>query len=140
MAKTENTPYNVQGHTRFIHARIAAAGTYYKGAIMVINPSTGYAVAAADTATYGRLVGILTAGVTVESGSVEDVSLEVGRVWIPFESAALTHIGTYVYATADDTISATATNADPIGIVEDVEVGTEVLVNLDRAVPKTALA
>lgn len=131
MALSSNKPYSVVGATRLLHVKIAVAGTYYKGGIMCINPSTGYAVKAADTANFGAITGVLTEGKIVGS-DVVDAVLEIGSIWIDNASAVQTSVGSEAYATADDTIATSATNADPCGIIEDVEVGKAYLVRFGK--------
>jgi hypothetical protein len=65
--------------------------------------------------------------------------IEIGKVWIPFASAAQADVGDYCYATADDTIAMSATNADPCGVVVDVRVGVASLVDFRKGIVKTAL-
>ncbi len=140
MALTADRPYEVQGQSEMLRVLLTASDIYYKGAIVNVTAAGGLAIVASDTAAQGGLSGIITEH--KEPGAATDVyvAIERGRVWIPFASAAQADVGDYVYATADDTIAKTATNADPIGKIIDVRVGVAALVDFRCGIPKTALA
>ena len=139
MALSADRNYEVSGLSEKIRVLLTPSITYYKGGILCFTAAGGLAIKAADTAAYGKLAGVLTKGVVVGATSVY-AEIEIGKIWIPFASAALADVGDYVYATADDTIAMSATNADPIGVVVDVRVGVASLVDFRKGITKTALA
>jgi hypothetical protein len=138
MALSADRAVEVSGLSEKIRVLLTPSITYYKGSILAFTAAGGLAIKAADTAAYGKLCGVLTKGVVVGATSVY-AEIEIGKVWIPFASAALADVGDYCYATADDTIAMSATNADPCGIVVDVRVGVASLVDFRKGIPKTAL-
>lgn len=112
---------------------------YYKGALVNITTS-GIAVVASDTANQGKTVGVMKNHVEVANGdTTQYAEVLIGRVWLPMSGAAQSDVDDFIYATADDTIAKTATNADPCGMAEDFRTGY-LLVNLEKGLPKTALA
>ncbi len=140
MALSADRGYEVSGLTEKIRVTLTASVTYYKGGILTVIPATGLAIKSADTATYGHLAGVLTKGVVAPASPATTAELEIGKIWIPFASAAQADVSKPVYATADDTIAMSAANADPIGIVVDVRVGVASLVDFRKGITKTALA
>ena len=114
MAFAKDTPYEVQGVSELLRVLLTPSVTYYKGCILQLTAAGGLAIKAGDVAAQGGTSGVLTEGVVVGSTSVY-ASIERGRVWIPFASAAQANVGDYVYATDDGTISMSATNSDQIG-------------------------
>jgi hypothetical protein len=139
MALAKDTPYEVQGQSELLRVLLTPSITYYKGCILALTAAGGLAIKQTDVAAQGGTAGVLTEGVVVGATSVY-ASIERGRVWIPFASAAQANVGDYVYATDDGTISMSATNSDPIGKVIDVRVGVASLVDFRCGLPKTALA
>lgn len=140
MSLAADRKVKVQGQSRLVRVLLTAADTYFKGAIVNVTAAGGLAIVASDTANQGSFSGVITEHVEVASGETKYTDIEVGRVWIPFASAAQADVGDFCYATADDTIAKSATNADPCGRIEDVVVGVEALVNFEKGLPKTALA
>jgi hypothetical protein len=140
MALSADRAVEVQGLSEKIPVVLTASITYYKGSILCFTAAGGLAVKAADTAAYGKLAGVLTKGVVAPASPATNAEIEIGKIWIPFASAAQADVGDFVYATADDTIAMTATNADPIGVVVAVRVGVASLVDFRKGIPKTALA
>lgn len=138
MALTADRPYETSGAMEPIRVKFKTNDIYYKGAIIVID-TDGLGVVAADTANFGKLAGIMTKQLD-NTGKTEYGEIEIGKVWIPNSSAAQTDVGEYAYATADDTIAMSATNADPCGLVVDVRVGVASLVDFRKGIKKTALA
>jgi hypothetical protein len=139
MALTANRAYKVKGSTEQDRVKLTAGVTYYKGNILSID-SNGVAIKAGDVAGQGAYSGVLVDGCVVAVGEVKYAAIERGRIWIPFANAAQTDMGDYVYATDDNVIAKSATNADPCGIVCDVEVGVALCVDFRMGIPKTALA
>jgi len=139
MSLSANKGYRVCGPTEIIRVKMTTNDIYYKGAIVNVTAAGGLGIVASDTANQGAFSGVV-AKYLDNTGKTEYVEVEVGKIWIPFSSAAQADVGDYVYATADDTIAKTATNADPIGVIVDVEVGVAALVDFRRGIPKTALA
>jgi hypothetical protein len=140
MSLSANALVKTKGPSEQDRVLLTAGVTYYKGSIVNITAAGGLAIKAGDVANQGSLSGVLTEGAIVASGETKYVSMERGRVWIPFAAAAQADVGDYVYATADDTIAKSATNADPCGKVVDVEVGVALCVDFRLGIPKTALA
>lgn len=143
MSLTANKNYATDGLSRRLRVHVTASGSdlhLYRGAILAVDPSTGYAAAASDKANVGQLAGVLTEEAIIPDGTSDVVALECGRVWLDFASAAVTDIGSFVYATADDTIAKSASNADPCGMIIDVRGGTQALVDFSKGLPVTALS
>lgn len=139
MALSADRPYRVRGESRVIRVKMTTNDIYYKGAIVNLTAAGGLGIVASDTANQGSTSGIITKQLD-NTGKTEYAEVEIGTIFIPFASAAQADVGDYAYATADDTIAMTATNANPIGVVEDVEVGVGSWVNFERGIVKTALA
>ena len=140
MALTVDRPYEVQGVSELMRVLLTASDIYYKGAIVNLTAAGGLAIVASDTAAQGGTSGVITDQVTALATPALYAAIERGRVWIPFAAAAQADVGDYVYATADDTIAKSASNADPIGKIIDVRVGVSALVDFRCGLPKTALA
>jgi len=138
MALSKDRNYATSGLTEVLHGKLTASVTYYKGGIVVFDPTSGLVVKAADTAGFTP-VGVLKKGAVVGSGVNPDCEIETGKIWIPFGSAAQGDVGDYVYATDDGTIAKTASNANPCGKAIDFKTGY-LLVDFRYGLPKTALA
>lgn len=138
MALSADRPYMVRGESRIIKVILTAGVTYYKGSILNVTAG-GLGIKAADTAGIGHFSGVLTKG-KVATSADNIGELEIGTIFIPFASAAQADVGDRVYATADDTIAMSATNANPCGRVEDAHVGVGSWVNFEQGIEKTALA
>ena len=139
MALSADRPYRVRGTSRTVRVKMTTNDIYYKGALVNLTAAGGLGIVASDTANQGSTTGIITKYLD-NTGKTEYAEVEIGCIFIPFTSAAQADVGDYVYATADDTIAMTATNANPCGVVEDVEVGVGSWVNFERGIVKTALA
>lgn len=139
MALTADRPYKVRGTSRIIRVKMTTNDIYYKGAMVNITAAGGVGIVASDTANQGSLTGVVVKQLD-NTGKTEYAEVEIGSIFIPFASAAQADVGDYAYATDDDTIAKTATNADPCGRIEDVEVGVGCWVNFEKGIPKTALA
>ena len=140
MALSADRAVEVSGLTEKIKVVLTASVTYYKGSILMFTAAGGLAIKAADTAAYGKLCGVLTKGVVVPASPAVNAEVEIGKIWIPDAGAAQADVGDYCYATGDDTIAMSATNADPCGVVVDVRVGVARLVDFRKGIVKTALA
>lgn len=91
--------------------------TLYKGAIVHIG-TDGYITEAADT-TACFAVGIMKKQVVAAGSQAETCEVLTGRFWLAMSSptAAASHVGELIYATADDTITPTAnTNTGALGM------------------------
>jgi hypothetical protein len=139
MALSADRPYETSGPMESVRVKMTTNDIYYKGALINITAAGGLGIVASDTASQGSMTGIATKQLD-NTSKTEYLELEFGKVWIPFSSAAQADVGDFCYATADDTIAKTATNADPIGRIVDVRVGVAALVDLRYGIPKTALA
>ena len=96
---------------------VAASTTIYKGALVCINAS-GYAVPAADTASF-KFVGWAVAQADNSSGSAADIDVVVqteGVIELAGSGFALTSVGSKVYVSDDQTVALS-------GVTNDVEVG-----------------
>ncbi len=89
--------------------------TYYKGGLLVLKPTTGYAAKPTDTANEevaGILSGVYQDGVRDDAYAVGSVAVRAklfkGKVWFPVSGAAITEVGKIYYASADDTMTSTA--------------------------------
>jgi hypothetical protein len=138
MALSADRPYETSGVLESIRVKMTTNDIYYKGAIVNLTAAGGLGIVAGDVANQGVLSGIVTKQLD-NTGKTEYAELEVGKVWIPDAAAAQADVGDYCYATADDTVAMTATNADPCGIVVDVRVGVARLVDFRKGIKKTAL-
>jgi len=138
MALSADRPYETSGRMKSIRAKMTTGVTYYKGGLTVFTAAGGLGIKPTDVVNQGHLCGIATKQKAAVSGD-DLLELEIGKVWIPFASAAQADVGDYVYATDDGTIAMSATNSNPIGRVVDVRVGVASLVDLDQGMVKTAL-
>jgi len=138
MALAKDRGYSTSGLTEVLHGKLTASVTYYKSGIVAFDPTSGLVVKAADTAGFTP-VGVLKKGAVVGSGENPDCEIETGKIWLPMSGAAQGDVGDYVYATDDDTIAKTASNANPCGKAVDFKTGY-LLVDFRYGLPKTALA
>lgn len=139
MPLTADRSYETSGPTETVRVKMTTNDIYYKGAIVNVTAAGGLGIVASDTANQGHFSGVITKQLD-NTGKNEYAEIEIGKIWIPFASAAQADVGDYCYATADDTIAMSAVNANPIGRVLDVEVGVRSLVDFRLGIPKTALA
>lgn len=139
MALSADRPYRVQGVSRVLRVKMTTNDIYYKGAIINITAAGGLGIVASDTANQGSMSGVIVKQLD-NTGKTEYAEVEQGVIFIPFASAAQADVGDYAYATADDTVAKSATNADPIGRIVDVEVGVGLWIDFETGIPKTALA
>jgi hypothetical protein len=139
MALSADRPYETSGQMEAIRIKMTTNDIYYKGAIVTVTAAGGLGIVASDTANEGHFSGIVTKQLD-NTSKTEYAEIERGKVWIPFASAAQADVGDYCYATADDTIAKSATNANPCGIIVDVRVGVAALVDFTKGIVKTALA
>jgi len=145
MALAADREYAVSGRTEILHGKVTESDIYYKGAMVVIDPTTGLVKVPTDVANE-RAIGVIKAQVVAPAGENPDCEIERGKIWIPLASGAQTDVDDFVYATADDTIAKTATNADPCGRVVDYKLwgnsttDKRLLVDFRQGVPKGALA
>lgn len=139
MPLSADRPYETSGFMESVRVKMTTNDIYYKGAIVNVTAAGGLGIVASDTVNQGAFSGIVTKQLD-NTGKTEYAEIEIGKVWIPFASAAQADVGDVVYATADDTIAKSATNADPCGRIVDVRVGVAALVDFRLGLPKTALA
>ena len=144
MALAADKEYAVSGRTEILRGVLTDAVIYYKGGIVAI--VSGLIVKAANTAGHTP-IGVLKAGTRGVAAKVgQECEIERGKIWIPLATGAQTDVDDFVYATADDTIAKTATNANPCGRVVDYKLwgnsttDKRLLVDFRQALPKTALA
>jgi len=116
---------------------VKASTTIYKGALVAIDTSTGYAVPASDAANR-IFVGVAVEKADNSSGSNGDKKVRVfrtGTFQFNCSSAAQTWVGKKVYAVDDNTVAlaATTTNDVFVGVVVSYESSTKVKVAIDGA-------
>lgn len=97
--------------------KVTASVTYYKGGLLVLKPTTGYAAKPTDTANEevaGIVTGVFEDGVRDDAYAVGTVQkravLKKGKVWLPVSGAAITDVGVIHYAADDQTMTKTAGN------------------------------
>jgi hypothetical protein len=97
---------------------VQTAVTIYKGGMVCINPSTGYAVPAADTANY-RCVGVAEEQVAAGSAAsgTYNVRVRTGIFLLDATSIAITDVGKMMYVKDDQTFDDTSTNGIAAGIL-----------------------
>lgn len=121
MALTADFHYATMQPTIIIPMKSNVADTYYKGAMVNVN-SGGYIKVAADVA--GEIpAGVVAENTVVASGETKDIPIERGIVRIAYSGAAITDVGDFFYATADDTLVSSATNVTPFGKCVAFETG-----------------
>lgn len=138
MALSANRDYRTRGITRMIRVKMTTNDIYYKGAIINITAAGGLGIVAGDVANQGSTSGVV-AEYLDNTGKTEYANVEVGVIFVPLATAAQADVGDYVYATDDGTVSKTGANSDPIGKIEDVDVGVGLWINFDKGIVKTAL-
>lgn len=114
---------------------ISANAKIWKGALVCRNAS-GYAVAAADAASYALL------GVAAEScdntgganGALSVRLYKTGSFVYGKAGATQADVGAAVYCTSDDTVAGTAVNSVLAGYVTALESSGKVRVRIDNAV------
>jgi hypothetical protein len=138
MALSADRLLQTQGPVESYRLKLTASTTFYKGGLVQLEEATGYLIKAADNA--GEFaIGWLKEGRVTDASDNPDVEVNTGKVWLAFGSAAITDVGDYVYATADDTIAKSSTNCGPIGLCVGFKTGY-LLVDTRRGLPKTAMA
>lgn len=105
--------------------KVKTGVTIYKGGMVCIDPSTGYAVPAADTANY-RCVGV--AEETVAAGAAASgtysVRARTGIFLLAATSIAITDQGKMMYVKDDQTFDDTSTNGIACGILVEFVTST----------------
>lgn len=140
MSLSADRPYKcIPASMEAVRVKMTTNDVYYKGALINITAAGGVGIVASDTANQGNPTYIATEQLD-NTGKTEYLDCETGIIFVPASGAAQADVGDYCYATADDTIAKTASNADPCGKITDVEVGVGWWVDLRKGIPKTALA
>ncbi len=138
-ALTADREYAVSGRTEILHAKLTESDSYFKGAMVQFDKTTGLAKVAVDVSLEG-VIGVLKAGQVVGAGVNPDCEIETGKIWIPHSGAAVTDVDTFVHAADDgDILLMSAQVGDPCGRVLDWKTGF-LLVDFRQRLPKTALA
>jgi predicted RecA/RadA family phage recombinase len=109
--------------------KVAASAQIYKGGFVGLSSGYARALTAGD-----QCVGIAYEEADNSSGSAGDISVRVftlGDFLHALSSAALTNIGDAVYASADDTLTFTATSNSLVGICIDVPETDKVILRLN---------
>lgn len=93
---------------------VASGVTIYEGALVFALKSSGQAVVASPAISTHSFAGIAIKGAVAG----ENVRLkESGKVEMPVTGASAASVGQIVYASADDTLTLTASTNVPVGIV-----------------------
>ncbi len=136
MALTANREVDHYVDQELRSLQVAASKHIYKGALVGLS-SGGYAqpLVAGDLC-----VGIAYEDMDNSSGSAGDKSVRLytlGDFGHALSGASVADIGSAVYASADDTLTLTATANSYVGTVIDVPTGGEIILRLDtfRAAP-----
>lgn len=109
--------------------RVAASAHIYKGGFVGLTSGYARALTAGDPC-----VGIAYEEADNASGSNGDISVRVytlGDFLHALSSAALTNIGDAVYASADDTLTFTATSNSFVGVCIDVPETNKIILRLN---------
>ncbi len=104
-----------QGEQEELTVKLTASVTYYKGGLVVLKPTTGYAAKPTDAANeeaVGVLTGVYQDGIRDDAYAPGAVNVngvvKRGRVWLPVSGAAQTDVGVMHYAADDQTMTKTA--------------------------------
>ena len=121
-----------KGANAVVDHPVVASDIIYKGAICMINAAGNIAPAVATAGSF--LAGIAVETMDNSAGSAGDLNARVyteGLFALTIAGAALTDVGTIVYATDDQLVTVTsATNAQIVGRIEKYVSATEVYVRL----------
>ncbi len=130
MALTANSDVDHYIDQELRSFQVAAAKQVFKGALVGL-ASAGYA----QPLTGGdRFVGIAYEQIDNTSGANGDVSARVytlGDFGMTLSGAAITDVGRPVFASADDTLTFTATGNSYVGVVQDLIATNEIILRID---------
>lgn len=122
---------------KLLSYKLGAAKTVYKGGLVAVLQSTGYAQAAGDTSGT-VVVGVAHETVDNSAGSAGDKSVRVEKTGVYQFSktgAVITDVSKLVYVSDDQTVSVSATtNSIPCGYVASLVDSSHVAVRIDRSV------
>lgn len=104
---------------------VASGVTVYEGAFVFALKSSGQAVVASPAISTHSFAGIAIKGAT--AGNNVRVK-ESGKVEMPVTGASAASVGQIVYASADDTLTLTASTNVPVGVVHRHVSGTTCIV------------
>jgi len=136
-ATADRSAFERAGGGRFCHFPVAAETEIFTGTLVCLDDS-GYAVPAADTASY-VFVGVAAEGADNSSGSDGDINIKVWRKGV-FRfaynpgSAARTNIGdtVYVYDDSTVTVAGSVTNDHKCGKIHDYVDASNVDVDIEH--------
>lgn len=122
----------------------STAFTCYKGSILMqdVTDTDGYAAPkAANAASGDYFMGIAADKGIVDASTTADGAVEVSAyangVWgFPKGNLSQTDVGSVAYASTDNDVSATSSNALPIGVIESID-ATYIWVNIEDYFGKT---
>lgn len=142
MALSADRVVEWEGQPEKTSALLTESDTYYRGAIIVLDGSTGYGKVPADAAALepaGILTGKYEGGITdyayvVGAGANPRAELLVGKVWLPTDGTeAQTDVGDLIYVKDDSDLTKTAGSKTIAFRVLDFKTGY-VLVDLRRPI------
>jgi hypothetical protein len=93
---------------------VASGVTIYEGALVMALKSSGQAVVASPAVSTHSFAGIAITGAT--AGNTVHVK-ESGKIEMAVTGASAASVGAIVYASADDTLTLTASTNVPVGVV-----------------------
>jgi hypothetical protein len=117
MGLSASRPLEYVGEQDELSPNVTVSVTYYKGGLLVLKPTTGYAAKPTDTANEevaGIVTGVFEGGIRDDAYAVGAATLRAvlkkGKVWLPVSGAAQTEVGKIYYASDDGTMTTTAGN------------------------------
>lgn len=103
------------GFPQEVEPYLTVSATYYKGAVLTLKPTTGYAAipsGAANEEVAGVVSGTYGNGVRDDAYAMGATSIRgklyKGKTWIPVSGCAITDVGIIHYPSTDDTMTKTA--------------------------------
>jgi hypothetical protein len=116
--------------------KLPASGTIYKGTLVSIRVADGYAYAARNGTATDIFVGVAEEKKAGDgtAGSARIRVRKTGTFVFALSGAAQTDVGVAVYASDDQTLTKTSTNAQLVGYIVELVDTDLVRVRIDRGV------